>query len=616
MIGGLFCVSKYVRAVNQKRMSSVDVGEGGQLKQNADSTPPMNLKTKLAVDAGCYSDAGNNEANEDSLGVQIPDGLDLSLKGVAAVIADGVSAAEAGKQAADICVKGFLNDYYSSPEAWTTENAGLKVIESLNRWLHSLGQGYSSDGQGYVTTFAAVVVKAMTAHLFHVGDSRIYRFRSGVLEPLTRDHSVRYGKGSVGLARAMGMDTKVDVEYTSVIVEKNDLFLLTTDGIHDFIEEKDFLDVLTLDRLSLDERSQRLVERALELKSNDNCSAVLVRIDEAGVASNDEAYRQFHQLPFPPELYPGMVVDGYEIVRELQATSRSQTYVVKDKDSGETLVMKTPSVNYEDDNAYIERFIMEGWIGTKLKNDHLVSVIKPARGQQFLYNLLEYIEGPTLETWMKENPKPDIRQAVAIIKQILAGLRAMHRQEMLHQDLKPGNVILHAQRGAVIIDYGSTSVPGIQEVPAPFAREVALGTVNYSAPEYFIGRKPNRRSELFSLGVVLYEMLTGEFPYGESYEKCTSLQKFVALKYVPSSRRNSLIPTWFDGALRKSVQISPTARYDTFSEFEFDLETPNEKFMLADELPLLERNPILFWKVTTGILALSQLVTFIWILFN
>lgn len=596
-------------------MSSIDESAG--VGQKGDSiTPPMKIKTKLAVDAGSTTDAGKNDENEDSLGVRIPEGMDLTMKGTVAVIADGVSAAEAGKQAADICVKGFLNDYYSSPEAWTTETAGTKVILSLNRWLYSLGQGYSSSGQGYVTTFSALVVKAVTAYIFHVGDSRVYRFRDGVLEQLTRDHSVRYGKGRVGLARAMGMDTKVEVDVKSIQIEKGDLFLLTTDGIHDFVDEKLIAEALSHEELDLDTRCSYLVNVALKNDSNDNCSAVLLRIDEAGAPSNEEMYKYYRRMPFPPDLYPGMILDGYEVVRELQESSRSQTYLVREKSSGRELVMKTPSANFEDDNAYIERFTMEGWIGLKLNSDHLAAAIKPVRGQQFLYNLQEYVEGPTLEEWIAQHPTPDINQVVRIAKQIILGLRGIHRLEMLHQDLKPGNVIIHKERGAVIIDYGSTHVPGIQEIPTSFKREIALGTLNYSAPEYYLGRKPSRQSDLFSLGVVIYEMLTGNLPYGDAYEKCNSLREFTSLSYVPSTYHNRLIPRWLDGALRKSVQISPTARYDSFSEFEYDLEYPNSKFLHSDELPLLERNPLLFWRAIASVLAVTQLGTFLWILFN
>ena len=395
-------------------MRGIDVDP--QMGQEGSELPstPMNLISKLRVDAGCHTTAGKNESNDDCLGIRIPEEPELTTKGVVAVIADGVSAAEAGKQAAEICVKGFLNDYYSAPEAWTTQSAAMKVAESLNRWLFSLSQGYSSDGRGYVTTFSAVVFKATTAYLFHVGDSRIYRLRAGRLDLLTRDHSVQFGKGKVGLARAMGMDTKVEIDFKKVGIEKGDRFLLSTDGIHGFMEDREIARLLGAEEENLDRLSEEISKRALEIGSNDNCSVAIVEVESTGVASNAELYHQFHRKPFPPELYPGMKLDGYEVLSELQATSRSQTYLVKDLKSNETLVMKTPSVNFEDDNAYIERFIMEAWVGHKVKSDRVATSVKPAYGQSFLYTLLEYVEGSTLEQWMVENRKPDVRKVVEL----------------------------------------------------------------------------------------------------------------------------------------------------------------------------------------------------------
>ena len=300
------------------------------------------------------------------------------------------------------------------------------------------------------------------------------------------------------------------------------------------------------------------------LHGNDNCTAVIIDVVQSGIADNDELYRRFRQLPFPPDLYPGMTLDGYEIEEEIEATSRSQTYLVKDPQTEKRMAMKTPSVNFEDENAYLERFIMEGWIGGRVESPHLVASVKAVRGQTFLYTLLEYIEGDLLSTWRKANAAPDVKECLAIAKGIFHGLRAMHRKDMLHQDLKPSNVILHPSRGAVIIDFGSAFVPGIQELATPFEREQALGTLDYSAPEYFLGRTPTKKSDLFSAGVILYELLTGKLPYGNRYEKCHTLRDFSSLEYTPATLQNSLVPTWLDGAIRKAVQINPNLRYDSF----------------------------------------------------
>ncbi|MBK1877352.1 bifunctional protein-serine/threonine kinase/phosphatase [Pelagicoccus mobilis] len=576
----------------------------------------MQLQSALKIEAGMSSDAGPNEQNDDCLGVRVPEGTELTTKGVTAVIADGVSAAEHGKQAAEICVQGFLNDYYDAPEAWTVATCGNKVMQSLNRWLYSLGQSNSVDGRGYVTTMSCLVFKGESAHIFHIGDTRIYRLREGDFEQMTRDHSFSYGrKGGTGLARAMGMDTGLDVETRSSPARVGDRYLMTSDGIHDFVTMAELkAAVAEANAEDFDGACDQLCKKALDAGTNDNCSAVLIEVQGIGAASKREHERNFKRLPFPPDLAPGMKMDGYEIEKELQATSRSQTYLARELVEDRLVVIKTPSVNFEDDNGYIERFVMEGWIGKKLKHERLAQAFVPPSGQNFLYTVLEYIEGDSLEDWMKANPKPDVRQVTTIVRQVLQGLRAMHRSEMLHQDLKPSNVILHPERGAVIIDYGSTYVAGIQEIDAPFERELALGTLGYSAPEYFLGRKGNRRSDLFSLGVMLYEMLTGKLPYGEKYERCQSVRDFAALQYTPATKYNSHVPVWLDGAIKKAVAINSQLRYESYSEFEYDLEHPNPKFLPENAGAFVERNPVLFWKLVAGALAVAEIATLVWFL--
>ncbi|MDQ8187167.1 bifunctional protein-serine/threonine kinase/phosphatase [Pelagicoccus sp. SDUM812002] len=575
----------------------------------------MPLEFALKIEAGMSSDAGPNEQNDDCLGVRVPEGIELITKGIAAVIADGVSAAEHGKQAAEICVQGFLNDYYDAPEAWTVATCGNKVFQSLNRWLYGLGRSNSRDGRGYVTTMTSLVFKGGSVHIFHVGDTRIYRLRGDDFEQLTRDHSFSYGRGGTGLARAMGMDTGLDVETSNLPVEEGDRYLLTTDGIHGFLTDAVLKSsVEAAEKEGFDLACGELCRKALAANSNDNCSAILIEVLGIGAASKREHQRHFKRLPFPPDLAPGMKMDGYEIEEELQATSRSQTYIAREAESGRLVVIKTPSVTFEDDTGYIERFIMEGWIGKKLKHERLARAFAPPHGQNFLYTVLEYIEGQSLEQWIRENPTPDVRRVTTMAREILQGLRAMHRMEMLHQDLKPSNIILHPERGAVIIDYGSTHVAGLQEINAFSLGGHALGTLGYSAPEYFLEKKPSRMSDMFSLGVIVYEMLTGKLPYGERYERCQSVRDFSVLEYQPATKYNSHVPVWLDGALRKAVAINPHLRYESYSEFEYDIEHPNPKFLPENAGPFIERNPVLFWKIVAGALLAAEVATLLWFL--
>src|SRR5690606_20725966 len=182
-----------------------------------------------------------------------------------------------------------------------------------------------------------------------------------------------------------------------------------------------------------------------------------------------------------------------------------------------------------------------------------------------LYYLTEYIPGPTLTQVIAERSPLSIQDAVELTEQILVGVRALHRKDTLHQDLKPDNIVIGTE-GACIVDFGSCWVAGVAEVGSAISRDQVLGTLDYSAPEYRYGGKIGQRSDQFSLAVILYQMLTGKHPYGDGYAKAMSLKHFQSLKYRSALQYNPLVPIWLDRALQKALNIFPPGRYPVLSE--------------------------------------------------
>ena len=550
----------------------------------------------LIINAGQHSEAGVKDSNDDSCGIRIPADTQIASKGVAAVIADGMSGSEAGREAADACVQGFLNDYFSTPESWTVKTSGEKILGALNRWLYSQGHQKYESPKGMVTTLSVLVIKSNTAYLFHIGDTRIYLLRGDDFEQLTRDHRVEVGSDKTYLSRAMGIDPHIDIDYRSFAVEQNDVFLLATDGIHDFVDDVTLKRLVVENARKPEQGAAAIVRKAALSSSHDNLTAQLLHIKQLPDLDENEFYRELTGLPFPPPLEAGMVLDGYRILRELHASSRTQVYLAVDGDSEEKVVLKTPSVNYEDDPAYIDRFLHEEWIGQRLHNDHILKVI-PARGRrQCLYYVTEYIEGQTLRQWMHDHPSPDLNDVRGIAEQIASGLRAMHRQEMIHQDLKPENIMLDEHGVVKIIDFGSTKIAGIEEISSPIDRSNLLGTRNYTAPEYLKEDPGSNRSDIYSLGVIVYEMLCGKLPY----QKELTARNLNKVRYTPITEHNRKIPAWVDGALQKAVAISPERRHSLLSEFIYEISHPNPQYARRrQQQPLLERNPVAFWRSLT-----------------
>ncbi|HMW50440.1 MAG TPA: protein phosphatase 2C domain-containing protein, partial [Cellvibrionaceae bacterium] len=334
----------------------------------------------------------------------------------------------------------FLSDYYATPDTWRTQQSAVQVIQSLNRYLFGKSQN-SLKQEGHLTTFSCVILKGDKAFCFHVGDSRIYRLRDNSFEQLTRDHAQKVDVKTTYLTRALGADPVLEVDMSSYELEIGDIFVLTTDGVHDFVNAKLIAQCIKDAYDDLDSAAEGLCQLALANKSQDNLSIQICRVEARGTASQADAVTVLSRLPFPPFLQVGHILDGLTIKKILHESERSQVYLVHTQD-GTPLVMKTPSVNYEDDPVYIERFVLESWIGARIHNAHVVRVVEPPNPRSCLYYLTEYIQGPSLTQLIKERAPFAIPDAIELVDQLIKGLRAFHRKDTLHQDLKPDNVII------------------------------------------------------------------------------------------------------------------------------------------------------------------------------
>jgi len=562
------------------------------------------MSGKLEISFGQSSDKGIKDQNEDSYGVVTPDDQLLDSKGIVAIIADGMGSCAYPKEASEYVVKGFFSDYYSTPESWTVKTSGAKVLTALNTWL--FGKSTNEHAKAYVSTFSALILKSTTAHLLHIGDTRIYRYRDGSLEKLTTDHRIWVSKDDNYLSRAIGVDLHIDIDYKTVDIEVDDIFIMTTDGIHDYLSDAQIKDTLGKST-HLNVQADELLSRALTHKSHDNVTCQIIRIDKLPGQQANEVINDLIRLPFPPDLSAGMLIDGYKVIKEIHSSPTSQLYLVEDTETNKQVIMKTPSINYDDDPSYIDRFHMEEWAGKRVYHPNIMVTYEQKRKRSCQYFLIEYIEGITLADWIIQNPEPDIKQVTDIVDQIIQGLRGLHRLEMLHRDLKPDNIMIKHDGSVKIIDLGAVKVAGIQEISTPVERFELLGTKNYTAPEYLIGMAGSTKSDLFSLGVIAYEMLTGKLPYGDQSDKNLDWRSISKIKYTSALQHNPMIPLWLDGALEKAVRVDHRMRYDRLSEFYHDLTHPNESFMMKT-LPLVERNPLVFWQTIASCLLLSNLV--------
>jgi serine/threonine protein phosphatase PrpC len=564
-------------------------------------------EARLSVLVGQYSDKGRKPVNQDFYGWRAPAEPLLGSKGIAIALADGIGSSEVSQVAAEFAVMGFLDDYYCTSETWSVKRSVERVLGATNSWLHSRTRDspyrYDKD-RGYVCALSALVLKSTTAHVFHVGDTRVYRLDGQSLEQLTQDHRVWISQDESHLSRAIGFNPQVEIDYRSLEIARGDVFVLVTDGVHEQLDGR-FAAAAIRNAADLDQAARSIVEEAYRRGSADNLTVQIVAVEDVPEHGVSELQQQLARLAPTPPLEVRAEIDGYRIVREIHASARSHIYLAVDVQTEALVALKTPATDLQGDRDHLERFLMEEWIARRVNSPHVLKPFPRTRERRFLHVAMEYVEGQTLAQWMTDNPRPGLEKVRAIVEQIARGLQAFHRMEMLHQDLRPQNILIDGTGTVKIIDFGSARVAGVSECAAPLERSSILGTLQYTAPEYFVGDPGTERSDLYSLGVIAYQMLSGRLPYGAEAARVRTRKAQHALQYEPLVEE--AIPAWVDAALRRAVHPDPLERYESLSEFVYDLRHPNAS--LLRPTPLVERNPALFWKGVSLALGLGLLFT-------
>ena len=567
------------------------------------------MPNQLSISVGQYSDKGRKAENQDFHGVMIPTEPKLSTKGIVAAIADGISSSQVSHIASEASVTSLLDDYYHTSETWSVKKSAEKVLSANNSWLYSKTDKseykYDKD-KGYVCTLSALILKSTTAYIFHLGDSRIFHFRGDKLTQLTEDHRTWVSSQQSYLARAMGIFPQLDLEHHSLKLATNDIFVLATDGVYEYLSKEDMHAIINQHPDDLNRAAKQMSEHAFELGSTDNLSAQVIRIDSLPSEDAKERIEQLSSLKFPPVLEARQEFDGFKILRVLHSTARSHVYLAQDllSDTKTPFVLKAPSIAIKEDAAHLERFLMEEWIAKRINSAHVLKPSDADHKRNYLYTTFEYIDGQTLTQWMQDNPKPSLQSVRDIIEQIAKGLMVFHRLEMIHQDLRPDNIMIDQNSVVKIIDFGSTKVAGLMEMTQNLEHENILGTVQFTAPEYFLGEPGAPRSDLFSLAVICYQMLTGKLPYGSSLPRARTQSAQNKLQYRSAMHEEREIPAWIDDTLKNALQINPLKRYQELSEFIFDLKQPSTSFLKKNKAPLIDRNPVAFWQSTCIVLVL------------
>jgi serine/threonine protein phosphatase PrpC/predicted Ser/Thr protein kinase len=563
------------------------------------------LPVALRVSLGQHSERGRKGVNQDFHGACIPAQPALHTKGIVAALADGVGSSDVSHEASEAAVRAVLDDYYCTSDAWSVKRSMQRVLAAMNSWLHAQTQRSAhrhDHDRGWVCALSAIVLKGRSAHLFHCGDIRIYKLADQQMEQLTNDHRVGVGGGISYLSRALGFRPVLEIDYRCLPVEPGDLFLLACDGVHEHVAPAVMAQIIHAHGEDLDAAARAIVRRAFDAGSGDNLTVQLVRVDGVPEPDAPEALQLREGLALPPLLQPRSIFDGWRIERELHGSSRSHVYLATDLATGEAVALKTPSIDLAQDSEYLDRLALEEWIARRIHSAHVLQARGAGRPRSHLYLAMEYVEGVTLAQWMRDRTAPKVEEVRAIIEQVARGLQAFHRMEMIHRDLRPENVMIDRSGTAKIIDFGSVRVAGLAE---SVTQEQVLGTLQYTAPECLLGDPAGEQADLYSLGVLAYQMLSGRLPYGAQFASLRTRADQRRLRYASVLDDGRALPRWLDTVLAKAVHPLPEKRYEALSEFLYELSHPPAG---RTRIPLAGRQPVRFWQALALVLVLVLIV--------
>jgi eukaryotic-like serine/threonine-protein kinase len=287
-------------------------------------------------------------------------------------------------------------------------------------------------------------------------------------------------------------------------------------------------------------------------------------------------------------IQPGAVIDGFTIGECVHHGGMATLWSVTRPDISSPLLMKIPRVSEGEDPAAIVSFEMEQMILPRLSGPHVPACYATGDFARQAYVVMETIAGKTLYSRLGDLPL-SYEEARAIVWKIAVALADLHRQNVIHHDVKPSSVMFRPSGEAVLIDFGLSHH---SQLPDLLQEEFRLpyGTAPYMAPERLLGVRDDPRSDLFSLGVLLYFFTTGVRPFGES-ETLRGMRRRLWRDPYPPRKLRADYPLWLQEVVLRCLEIEPVWRYPTASQLAFELAHP-EQIKLTGRAERLNRDPI------------------------
>ena len=530
------------------------------------------------------------ENNEDFVGFWQPQTLEEKRShGAVAVLADGVGGLDRGEVASRMAVETALQVFRESPEGKTPQQLLTQMFNAANLAVYD--KGMENHGKSRMaTTLSIAVMRNDEIVVGNVGDSRVYLVRKGEIRQLSTDHSYVGMQQKFGLiseqdaktsehrnvlTRSVGHEPviRIDVEETTAF--KGDRVVLCSDGLYAYVADSDIADIVS--RYSPAQACRQLVALAEQRGTDDNLSIQVVQLNDVEKFSYYRGVPMYHEAEDPTtgyDLQPGQVLDGRFFIDETISRSGMATiFKAIDITTQKPVAVKVPFMQFESDPGFFSRFEREEEIGLSLDHPYILRFI-PLEHRSRPYIVTEYLRGYTLAHLLNSvRPMPE-KDAVRIAGRLCEALAYMHDHGVVHRDLKPQNIMICYDGTIRIVDFGiAKAAEGRRLTFTGFTP--AVGTPDYMAPEQVNGKRGDERTDIYSLGAMLYEMVAGETPFeGENENMFVIMNARVTGDPVAPRKRNPAVSPQVEEIILHAMEREPGKRYLTAAAMKAELDNP------------------------------------------
>ena len=533
------------------------------------------------------------ENNEDFVGYWLPQTLEEKRgRGAVAVLADGVGGLDRGEVASRLAVETALRTFNDAPEENTPQQLLTQMFNAANLAVYD--KGMEQHGRSRMaTTMAAVVLRNDEIVVGNVGDSRVYLVRKGQIRQLSTDHTYvgmqqKFGlinehdaktsdKRSV-LTRSVGQEPVIRVDVENVTVFKGDYVVLCSDGLYAHVADSEIAEIVS--RLSPAQACRQLVALAEQRGTDDNLSIQVLQINNVEKVALYRGVAMYQESADPTvkyELRPGQTLDNRFVILETVSRSGMATiFKATDHETKQTVAVKIPLMQFESDPGFYSRFLREEEIGLRLDHPYILKFIPVEEDQRSRpYIVTEYLRGYTLSHLLNSvRPMPE-KDAIGLSGRICEALAYMHKRRIVHRDLKPQNIMICYDGTIRIMDFGiAKAAEGRRITFTGFTP--AVGTPDYMAPEQVKGKRGDERTDIYSLGAMLYEMAVGMTPF-----ECENENPFVIMNArvggdpIAPRKRNPNVSPQVEEIILHAMERDPKNRYQTALEMKADLDNPS-----------------------------------------